>query len=765
MRPAPSATEEARPRSRRPWSLVAFGLFWSVLCGPALAPGLQLGDRDTARLYYPVKRFFAEGLAHGELRFWAPWAEGGLSLHAQMTPGLLHPFTLLYLALPFELAFTLNHLLALALAGLGAWLLSRRLGASEWAALCGAIAFAGCGALVSAASSNLPYALGPAAVPLALAALFWFCEVPRAGRLLGAGAALALCAYGGDPQSMALAGLIGFAWAAIRERAAGARKAALWMASSALLSLPVVLPALSQLARSSRAEGVTQAERRAFGTSPQQLLGLAIPGAFNGAEAEPGAHSDTYAEYVARSGSSPFHESILFGVPALLLAFSAGRRARVPLAGALFFALAALGGPLETALSFGVFRYAEKLLAPTCLLLAMAAALGAERALVGGQTKALRRAVAALGIILLLGLTVAIALPESVLQGLGRTHDPALPGRFLMALRAGLVEALALCAGTFAACALRDRRGPALATGFGAALCAISALRAPPLRTVSLDLYRRQSSTAKAARALAGTGPLRVWVDASQALLVPGAEGFNPLELRLIGAREALWPQLQALDGFEGITPYFSAPDARLLLAMREAPQAAASLLGARLQVLGRDAPGPANLPASDSGYRLLLRDALPAAFLVSRARAERSPAAAAHALRTLSLREEALLTGDDDSAELARLAGLNSHGAPPSTHAEKIARPETNTLELELTTAAPGLLVLGEHYDAGWSAWIDDAPAAIHEADLICLSLFVPKGSHHVRLHFRPAGLLPGLAISALAAAALTALRRRRVA
>jgi len=49
----------------------------------------------------------------GELPLWDPWTEAGTSILGQTTPGLFHPFTLLYLALPFDLAFKLNHLLPL----------------------------------------------------------------------------------------------------------------------------------------------------------------------------------------------------------------------------------------------------------------------------------------------------------------------------------------------------------------------------------------------------------------------------------------------------------------------------------------------------------------------------------------------------------------------------------------------------------------------------------------------------------------------------
>ena len=59
----------------------------------------------------------------------------------------------------------------------------------------------------------------------------------------------------------------------------------------------------------------------------------------------------------------------------------------------------------------------------------------------------------------------------------------------------------------------------------------------------------------------------------------------------------------------------------------------------------------------------------------------------------------------------------------------------------------------------------IDGAPARVFEVNLICLGVLIPRGAHRVRLHFRPAGLVPGLALAALVAVSLAALRSRRVA
>src|SRR5437660_728817 len=130
-------------RLRPALPLLAVLLFFALLLVPTLSPDVQLFYRDTSRLYYPVKRFIAEEISAGRLPFWYPWSESGTSLLGQVTPGLLHPFTLLYAALPFELAFKLNHLFALPLAALGAFLLCRRVGATPWAAAAGGLLYGG----------------------------------------------------------------------------------------------------------------------------------------------------------------------------------------------------------------------------------------------------------------------------------------------------------------------------------------------------------------------------------------------------------------------------------------------------------------------------------------------------------------------------------------------------------------------------------------------------------------------------------------------
>src|SRR5438105_12169600 len=105
--------------------LLAFLLFFA----PMLDPAVQLYYRDTGRLYYPVKLYIAQHLRGGHLPLWDTMVESGASILGQVTPGMPHPATLLYLLLPFDVAFKANHALGPLLGAIGAYLLARRLGA------------------------------------------------------------------------------------------------------------------------------------------------------------------------------------------------------------------------------------------------------------------------------------------------------------------------------------------------------------------------------------------------------------------------------------------------------------------------------------------------------------------------------------------------------------------------------------------------------------------------------------------------------------
>src|SRR6266436_5655171 len=299
--PPGAAITRARLRRAAP-ALLGFALL-ALFFLSTLDPKVQLYYRDTGRLYYPVKLFIAQQLRSGHLPLWDPFTECGASLLGQVTPGLLHPATLLYLLFPFDLAFKLNHLLGPLLGGIGAYRLARRLEASQWASLAGAIAYAGCGYLISVTGSNLPYSIGAGSVPIAIDAVIGFVEAPSVKRLAWAGAAVALIAYAGEPQAVLIAGLLSGAWAMAlglrgplnivgdtigwcpRARRALRNLAlvACCGAPAIAFAAPAVFPAVVELRRSSRAGPLTDRERATFANHPLRLAGLLVPRAFDDA--------------------------------------------------------------------------------------------------------------------------------------------------------------------------------------------------------------------------------------------------------------------------------------------------------------------------------------------------------------------------------------------------------------------------------------------------------------------------------------------------
>jgi hypothetical protein len=765
----------AGPRRLHPAVPVAAAgaLTWLLLAAPILPSARQLGERDTARLLYPVERTVASALRAGRLPFWDPRIECGSSILGQVTPAALHPFALLYLPLPFDLAFKLEHLLALLLGGIGAALFAAQLGASRWAALLAGIAFGGCGALVSSASGQLPYALGPAAAPLGVAGLLWFLRAPSAFRLLASAVALSLCVYGGDPQSFGIAVLVGLVLAALeRPRAKRLASALAWAACALLLSAPAVLPAVPQLRRSVRREGISESDRRRFSAQPVRLLGLAVPLAFDATDPVPGKTGNPYSEFIARQPGEPFLSSICLGVPALLFAAAAARRRRaLPLLAISLVLVLASTGPkghvqpiLEAVIpGWKLFRYTEKFLLHTSWLLAAAAAIGAEATLLGERRHARTLALVAAAVALVgfaalyLPLGPAGTILERASQT-GYTHEASVAARFLDSLRSGVLQAAALSAVVAGVAFLRlGREASQVPLALAAAAAAASALIAPPLRTVSTSLYKGTSSTGRKLFELAGPseGRWRVW-NASQllpALASPEViAGLNPDEQRLIVWREGELPQLQALDGIEGAAGYFSALDSDYRDVLVKATIPALDILGIRFYIAEPGTPEFHHAKMkSPSGFGILQRPPTPRAFLVHRTRAARDSAEAIAALPSIRVFEEALVFS---GAPI--LDGAGTKTAVP------LRRPFPERIEASVEAPKQGLLVVAEHYDPGWRAQVDGRDVPVYATDVIVLGIPVPEGHHEVRLRYIPVGFIPGVFCAALTALVLGVLAIR---
>ena len=759
-----------------------------LLVWPVLDPDAQLFFRDTGRLYYPVKKYIAGRLLHGELALWDPWNECGISLLGQMSPGLLHPWTLLYLALPFDLAFKLNHLLPLLLAGVGVYLLARRLGVSRMSAFAGGILFGGCGYLVSQAAGNLIYAVGPAGVPLALERFVAFGEEPSRGRLLAASALLALCAYGGEPQSMLMGGLIGAAFVlarAISHRAGLVRAIGLvaaWGALAAALSAPVALPALSQLRRSNRAGGLTRIEQTHFSLSPKRLPGFALPNAFDDSPAAPwpaetAADISPFREYF---DDVPFAASIYLGSAALLLAafaVRAGRRGQFFLLGGLLLAWAAAGENLglqpwlhRLVPGYSLFRYAEKQAGFASLLFAIAAAFGLDAAFDGQRRKKALIAAAAASAA---GFAVAAFIVVTradwfhdwlVAQGARHSHPAAtaladaIAGSFRQE-----AAALAMVATTAVIALLWPRLpGRAVVTG----VCGVSLLASarPQLATLPVALFRETPPLARQLTEIAGpsAGRWRLYVRPTLEMYETGRDPkWRTTEVSL----EPLYPHFDSLFGIEGMGIYFSIGDPNYAdLVASEASRAPYELLTLRFFVampgaLSKERIARAGFTQTWFGMWLLAAPEAPRARLMDRALVKDSMKAIVADLARVDWTRTALVLPADEAA----VRSISGAAGPPGTAALSRVSPEKIAISIE--AAATSILEVGEHYDPGWRATVDGEPAATVAVDGAIQGAVVPAGRHEVRLEFNPVGFVPGwlIAFAGLALVGLSPMLLRR--
>jgi hypothetical protein len=142
-----------------------------------------------------------------------------------------------------------------------------------------------------------------------------------------------------------------------------------------------------------------------------------------------------------------------------------------------------------------------------------------------------------------------------------------------------------------------------------------------------------------------------------------------------------------------------------------------------------------------------------------------------------------------DDASTLAWVVAATSdlrHEAPIADALRADASPEPSgsegagevaisryePTEVELTTRASGrrLLVLADAWYPGWAVYVDGRPSAIVRAYHALRAVPVPGGQHVVRFSYEPASVRIGIAISAGALIAMSALiivaaRRRRLA
>jgi hypothetical protein len=124
-----------------------------------------------------------------------------------------------------------------------------------------------------------------------------------------------------------------------------------------------------------------------------------------------------------------------------------------------------------------------------------------------------------------------------------------------------------------------------------------------------------------------------------------------------------------------------------------------------------------------------------------------------------------ALFDADFDPRKQVLLADARPGGTPGAPVAARVVSHTADVVDVEAELSAPGVLVLVEAFDPGWTASVDGHPASVLRANVLFRGVRLSPGRHVVRFAYRPAAATLGACSSGagvLLAATLAWLARR---
>jgi hypothetical protein len=759
-------------------ALLTLGALAALLFAPVLFGGRIFYARDIHLWFWGQAETFVRCLAAGSWPVWDPYLAFGHPLWANPGAQVLYPVTwanLLVQPTTFYTLYVVSHYL---FAGLGTYLLGRRMGLGFPAALAAAAFWISSGPFLSFASLWQHYA-GMAWMPWVLLAGERAWSEPSAGRALAWGAAAAGQALAGSVDMCVMTAVFSAAWLLprappgasppSRRRLAAAAGAVAWAIA---LSAALWMPAFELLRRVHRL-AITPAAAAEWSLHPASLGQLWLPFLPHQLPLRPAvrlALSDGRGEPLL--GSLYVGLSLLPLVPAAF----AGHRRRAALilagigAGGL---LAALGHhtPLLTALLeiplLRILRYPAKAVAVTALAWALLAGLGLDVWLRGERRRRFPAlAAGAAGTLLAAGVGTLILLrPRAIADAF---LLPGVDGPTALAPVAGSALFAALVAGSATALAASRARGPAFAVAALAVLDLAVAQRAvnptAPAEVLSrapvtLRAIEREPTTrvfAFSYGARRADPPLRrpPLSDAFEA--APG-RGPDAMVAQALGLQMYLHSSVASrwrlATGYEadglGISPRELLDLDMVLLDTEETPGFLRMLrLAAIDYVIALHREGLEDLelvgmfpsPFARPIHVYRVPDPLPRVFAVGSARVLTGRAAYAALLDpAFDPRREAILS------EGTSIAG----GVPVESRLVEYA-PDRVRADVETTT--PAYLVVVDAWAPAWRASVDGSPAPVLRANVGFRAVPVPPGRHRVELRYRPRSVRDGLAVSGLA-------------
>jgi len=739
------------------WTLLVLGLFADVLF-----LGRTLFREDFSLYEYPQHLVTARALLAGRLPEWNDLLHLGLPHLANPTSAVFYPPTWLDL---LDVVWALNARVALHvwLAGVGTWLLARRLGAARVGAAVAALAFALGGPLLGYADNPFYQASG-AWTPLVLTAWLGVLRGDAPWRAaVATGLALAAQVLAGDPQAALASGLWGAvltaAWLVAADggpRVARVGRVAAGGLVAAGVGLGVAaiqwVPSALFLASSVRASGADPGEVLAvWALHPARLATLLVPHLF-------GAPLPVNSEWAHpwMSDGRFWFASLYLGALTLPLALvGAWRRGwrGVAVAGGLFLALA-VGShtPVLEALvrvlpPLGWFRFPEKYALQASLALALLAG--------GGLTELLDGARRARW--LLLGPVVAggaVAAQAGSFEPWVSAWSVVPNGAAALdAIRAGGLQAALV--GLTAWALLRPAAAPRGATAGRLAQVATLTLpllvagdllvaNGPLLATADVVLLTRVPSLAQVLQTDAAGRPFRVFRD-SALDRYPVHRDTQGAIVTMARNRATLGTSAAGQVGIEdlfGYTAALTSPRADLVDSLFRELDTWAARVDLRYLLVDATRPAARLEPWVRAG---LLRELLVDPVTGVRVWRVEGPTS-----RLVCERAGTVVGGDESCRPGARSPGR---------------------VEAHVQLNAPATLVYGATLVPGWQATIDGREAPLIPVRAVLQGLEVPAGAHDVLLSYRTPGLVAGACVSGAVLAAVCAAwgaaawRRRRAA
>lgn len=692
--------------------------------------GLKGSVSDLYNEHYPMMEFGFESLASGRLPLWNPYQLMGTPFLAVPNVGLFYPPNWLYVFMDTGIATEVSLIVHLSWAGLGMFLLGRRLGLSTLGAIAAVVTFMWA-AWMAHQVHQPSLIIGKSWLPITLFAVEG--SLRGSGRAsLGLITAVALQLFNGAPdyfvQNMSVAGGYGLirlgSMLSQGDWRLAVRRGGVLLGSvvfGALLAAPQLLPSVELASESVRSYAFTLAESMKMGVlGTYEFLGNALVGAENvsvgllplaGMALGFATRLRLLWAYllflivlsVAMVLGSEIYE-LFFETP--LGSFT---RRPVKFLHVYDFAQALMAGLAVLFLEGALNRDRKELLKMPAFLLC----LGILAASLAWLTSVDWFSVYLVGLIL--GLLAFVTLRSPRLRVLVIV---ALVGMQTWNLFWGIETT-----------ALRPAARPGRLHAHDALLADLREMAGPqrvhisPDRNLGVGLLRKTGVLAemKVMGDYAALAPLRGQRFFQRATgLGPGR--FNG---RVRVGQDTIWPMLDLTS-----TRYYVAsrrsPDGKWLLRLSQNPETT----------------GVRRLYRENSSPMVFEREsALPRAYFVPEGRFMTGPWDAIRILAGPFFDPRAEVLLEDE-----RFRGPAGPSAKPGTASVEISEDGRERVVLKVESTQPGFVVLNDSYYPGWEARIGDRATDLYRANYLFRAVRVAAGTSVITMEFRPASFRAGL-------------------